>query len=982
MNEWQRVQHRGKTVLAWVILGVMVTVSPALAQSSGALGSIHGTIADESGGKLPGVTATLTSPAIQVKQMVAVADGDGNYNFGELPVGTYRISYELQGFSTFVRDDLRLPVGFAAKVDVVMKVGGLEETVTVSGQSPVIDATSTSTTVHFTSETLNEIPRGQDLSMIYAMAPGVTLAGTPDVGGSNMANRQNISAGGVALQPRLLFEGLNIVLSDDQNSGVYFNSDTLAETSIRTSGQDAEVMTPGISMVAVVKTGGNSFHSLFKAEMESPRLQADNLDDHLRSQGLTATQPVKTFYDYQGDLGGRLLRDKLWFYVSYSNQQKNTGITGFVAGPGADGRFLTGDEPLAYATTGIKQVAQKYSYQFSQNNRVNYVWQRGNKFVGEDGAGQFTPLEGTTDYTNPTSVNRVEFQSILSSRSVFNIVAGYAGWWSDYSASRQADKYGLTLTPARLDLTTGLTSGSPSLKARLRPQDRYAIDAGYTFTPASFLGGHHDFKAGLTYEHDHEAWYYPTVPSNLGNYLMLNQTVLGVPNTPVQLRVYNSPVYPSDLAQLLGLYLKDTWRISDSLTANLGIRWDYQHTYLPEQTHDASPDFPSVWPAGTYPYQSLQNWKRASPRAGLAWDGNRIGVFKVFAGTYGYVFGAQQGINYNQNGFQYATFRWHDLNGDNFYQTGETNLNLNGADFVSVNGAVGNKVTSDLKQPLYSEFSGSYERELAPTVGFTASYAYRRVDNQYDLPGPNALRPPGAYNIPITRQDPGPDGVLRTADDGGPVTFYDYAPQYRGLAFVQNTATNNPDSNWFHTYELTVVKRPTKRLQGSASVFWVKNHRWITNTFNAPQDRAFALDDTWGWAGEFNASLKLPWDMLVAASMQSKQGAKGGRTVLFGTVDPAGGTPISQLGTALIRVEPFGSVLGPALTVLNLRASKDVRLGGSRRVGINFDVFNVLNSNAPNAYNFQSGPTYLYATGVNGGILPARIARVGGTFSF
>ena len=83
-----------------------------------------------------------------------------------VPVGTYRIAFELQGFSTFVRDDLRLPVGFAARVDVVMKVGGLEETVTVSGQSPVIDATSTSTTVHFTTETLNEIPRGQDLSMI------------------------------------------------------------------------------------------------------------------------------------------------------------------------------------------------------------------------------------------------------------------------------------------------------------------------------------------------------------------------------------------------------------------------------------------------------------------------------------------------------------------------------------------------------------------------------------------------------------------------------------------------------------------------------------------------------------------------------------------------------------------------------------------------------------------------------------------------
>ena len=245
-----RVRGRLMLVLLSTVLS-QLTAPSALAQGSAASGVISGTIKDESGGALPGVTATLTSPALQVRQMVAVSDSEGNYRFGELPVGTFRVSYELQGFTSFIRDDLRLPVGFAAKVDVVLKVGTVAETVTVSGASPVIDVTSTSTAVSFTTETLNEIPRGQDLSMIYSMAPGVTLAGTPDVGGSNMANRQNISAGGVALQPRLLFEGLNIVLSDDQNSGVYFNSDSLEETTIRTSGNDAEVMTPGISMETV-----------------------------------------------------------------------------------------------------------------------------------------------------------------------------------------------------------------------------------------------------------------------------------------------------------------------------------------------------------------------------------------------------------------------------------------------------------------------------------------------------------------------------------------------------------------------------------------------------------------------------------------------------------------------------------------------------------------------------------------------------------
>src|SRR6478672_1464908 len=244
-----RVPMSAMKIAGLVTLGLVLAGAPALAQSGGSSGAIHGVITDESGATLPGVVATLTSPALQVRQITTVSDAGGNYRFGELPVGVYKITFDLSGFTTLIRDELRLPVGFDAKVDAVMKIGSLEESVTVTGGSPVIDLTTTTKSVTLNTEILNEIPRGRDLSMVYSMAPGVTLAGTPDVGGSNMANRQNISAGGVALQPKLQIEGMNIVLSDDQNSGVYFNSDTLEEIQIKTSGNDASVGVPGISMV-------------------------------------------------------------------------------------------------------------------------------------------------------------------------------------------------------------------------------------------------------------------------------------------------------------------------------------------------------------------------------------------------------------------------------------------------------------------------------------------------------------------------------------------------------------------------------------------------------------------------------------------------------------------------------------------------------------------------------------------------------------
>jgi Carboxypeptidase regulatory-like domain len=973
----------GRTCLILCALACLslAGLDAAFAQTGAASGAIYGTVSDESGGALPGVTITLTSPVLQVRQVVTVTDGEGHYRLGELGLGTYRISYELSGFGTFVREDIRLPVGFVALVDVALKVGAVEESVTVSGQSPVIDVSSTTTSVTLSAETLNEVPHGRDLAMIYSMAPGVTLAGTPDVGGSNMANRQNIADGGVALQPKLQLEGMNIVLSDDQNSGVYMNNDTLEEIQLKTSGNDVEVMVPGVSMVAVIKSGGNDFHGRYSVADQRPELQSNNLDDHLRSQGLTATQPVSNFYDYQLDLGGRILRDRLWFYTAYSSQLKKTGITGFVKDAGPDGRYFTGDEPIVFATTGISQFSMKYSYQINKNNRFNYVWQRGTKFVGEDAAGQFNPLETTRDYTNPAAVARGEYQSTFGSSSLFNVVAGYVGWWSDYSAKRQQEKYGLTFSQPKVDLETGLNTGPSQREFLLRPQDRWMIDAGYSVFPKNFLGGHHEFKTGVTYYYDHEAWYYPG-NVDYGNYILVFDRVGGVSGTPTQIRVSNDPVRPSNMEQTIAWYLKDTYRVNNRLTLNLGIRTEYQHAYLPAQTKAPSAEFPTVFPDGLFPYQNLVKWLKTVPRAGLAWDGRRLGVFKTAIGLYGYMFGSQRGADFNRNAGAYATFTWRDLNGDKLYQPGETNLNVNGPDFVSVTGGISADLDPNLKEPNILEYTAGYDHALATDLAFHTGYAFRRLQNTYNTVGPNVLRPPGVYNIPITRRDPGPDGVLGNADDGSPVTFYDYDPAYRGAAFVKTVVQNSPLTDHYNTVEFTVTKRSSHRWQGEASYWMVKNNRWITKTFNAPQDYYFAQDTTWTWAANYSVSYRLPWDILVASSLQSKQGAKGQRTNLFRMVDPDGGRPISQLSTVTLRMGPYGSVLGPALNVMNLRASKEFRLGGTRRAGIDFDVFNLLNSNAPNAYNFASGPTYLYGTGVNGGILPPRIARVGARFSF
>ena len=140
-----------------------------------------------------------------------------------------------------------------------------------------------------------------------------------------MAQRQNLSSYGVLSQPKLQVEGMNITMGADQNTAIYFNDSTLEEVQIRTSGNDAEVSVPGISMVAIMKSGGNDFHGTYQVSAQTPRLQADNLNDALRAQGLTATSPLKNFYDLSADLGGRIIRDKLWFYGAYGRQTQERG---------------------------------------------------------------------------------------------------------------------------------------------------------------------------------------------------------------------------------------------------------------------------------------------------------------------------------------------------------------------------------------------------------------------------------------------------------------------------------------------------------------------------------------------------------------------------------------------------------------------------------------------------------------------------------
>ena len=977
MTTIPRLWVRLGTICAVVFLISTTVVSTAVAQSVSS-GTIEGTVRDESSSVLPGVVVTITSPQLQVGQLVQTTDVAGNYKFVDLPAGTYHLTAELQGFSNYIRDDLRLTVGFNARVDVTLKVGAVEESVTVSGQSPVVDVTNTAASVAFTKEVLDSIPRGRDLQNIFAMAPGVTQA-VADVGGSTMAQRQNLSSYGVLAQPKLQVEGMNITMGADQNTAIYFNDSTLEEVQIKTSGNDAEVSVPGISMVAIMKSGGNNFHGTYQASTESPKLQADNLNDALRAQGLTATQPLKNFYDVSADLGGRIVRDKFWFYTAYGRQGKKEGLLGFAASPGPDGKYLTPDDPLADFETSLEQFSVKLSYQLSKNNRIVYAWQRGTKAQPENNAGRFTPLESTRDYKNPTAIQKFELQTMVSPRVLVNGVAGYSGYVTDYDAARS---YARADAPPRNDLATTLNTGSAPLHQN-KTRDRFQTEDSVSFFPERSLLGKHELKTGISIYLDKSSDGYS---NNLAcNCILYTDTIGSVANTPSQIKVYNTPVVPSDHDNTYAWYFKDSWRPSSRVTVNLGVRWERQHSFLPAQSFGGARDWPTVFPAGDFPQIEVQQLTRAVPRMGVAWDIGGQGVVKATFGLYNYILGDTYADAFNRNATANATFTWHDLNGDKLYEPGEVNLDLNGTDFKSITAASNQVLNPNLKSPDTWETTVSFERELAANTGLRVMYVHKLVSGAINNTLPsnstvtiNTLRPFSAWSVPITRRDPGPDGILNTPDDAGSITLYDYTAAYRGAAFVSTQIVNATNADRYDAIEGTLTKRFSSRWTGQVSYFVVKNHRWLASVFNSPNDQFFPIDETWSWAGNVSGSYRLPGDVTVSGFLQSKNGLMGQRTYIFRQVDPDGGPAIAQNGNTTIRVEPYGSRTLSAQNILNLRATKGFSIGGDRRFDFDFDVFNVLNAATPTNANFQSGPSFGYITGV----IPARIARVGVRFRF
>src|SRR4029453_3290821 len=310
---------------------LLIAAAPTFAQDF--RGRINGEVTDNTGAVLPGVTITATSPAL-IQPQVQVTEGDGTYRFIALPPGVYQLTFELAGFQTIKRENIRVVISQTLAVNQQLNVAALQETLTVTAESPVVDSTTTTMGTNFVKELLTEIPNARDVWAAMSQAPGISMTGY-DVGGSHTGTQTGFVVYGINQQRTTRIEGVNQTGETSANAG-YFDFGSFEEFQIGGAGLGADQDTPGGSMNITVKSGGDRFTGQWDSDWEGKDTISNNVADELKvtggtkdgfvapTGGVNRGNQIDRQYDVNGNIGGPVVRGRAWFFGSYriNNQYK------------------------------------------------------------------------------------------------------------------------------------------------------------------------------------------------------------------------------------------------------------------------------------------------------------------------------------------------------------------------------------------------------------------------------------------------------------------------------------------------------------------------------------------------------------------------------------------------------------------------------------------------------------------------------------
>ncbi len=966
-----------RALLGFVAAIVLFAAPPAYAQGGGAstTGTIQGRVTDAQGAVLPGVTVTISSPSLIGGPQTQVTNEQGNYRFPAVSPGVYAVAFELPGFSRLRREGIQIALGFTANLPVELALATVQETVTVSGESPIIDTTSTRVQHNFKLEELNSLPNARDMWSLLAVTPGVSMTRI-DVGGNRAGTQTGYLAygfGGADQQVRVLVEGINTT-EGTGGAGFYFDYGSFEEVFLGTAGNGSEMPHPGVQSQFLGKSGGNQFAGGVYIDWYKDTLQGSNIRDEWTVPTAFNGNPIRAhsnemlnYYDFNLNLGGAIKRDKVWWYFSYRDQENQVAQPNFLFSQTFD--------------TRLWNPSGKGTYLINQNHKLIGYYQWGQKeqpFRQFSGAYTYSSTDSLRLQDSGSWVYKGEWNGTISNNLYVEARYGEFGYYFPL--------IGYSNEPWRQDDGARTVTGGDQRWQQDR-QRKQATGAA-TYFVDNLLGGSHSFKFGgevnvETQWNGFERFRAGGIQHIFNNDQALRVNI-GFPTASCEVGSLSARDCLLSIAKLdhSNLFLSDTWS-AGRLTLTLGVRYDHYKSHVPDQEQLANTIAGIPVTATTFPAQSFFTWNSVVPRAGLTYDltGDGRTVVKFNYGFFRHNPGpgiAATG-NPNQAG-KTITYNWTDTNGNRLFDPGEQRALVQ-----DLTGPGGIQIDPNIKQPYTHEVSTFFERQLTDVLGIRLGYVYKSNDDLWMQYQP--FRGPDAYTATFPTTDRGPDGLLNTADDR--VINLRAIPN-ANLGASTSVVMTVPAIGRYHTVELSSTKRLSNRWSTGAGFgyTWSEEHgsSYVGNSVSSTSGNpgpttGFAqtgndpgIHDFTGWGLKLFGTYEAPYGVRLSPVFRHQAGQQFGRTIAVPAA-PAG-LFTSTAGSALL--EPLNSRRMDNIYVLDVRAEKVINLPGRMRLRGFADFFNIGNSSAAEQISFQTGTAFLRPTN----ILAPFTTRIGARFEW
>lgn len=936
----------------WLALALVLALSgSAVAQQTG---SLTGVVRDAQGGVLPGVTVNVTGETLLGQTRSGVSGDQGTWSVPALPPGTYAVSFELAGFAPARREGVLVQVARSTRVDVELGVGTLQETVTVSGESPVVDVSSTVTQTNISKDLYETIPTGRNPWVMAGLVPGV-VTGRLDVGGTEGMQQYNLEAFGSAdSQKSFSIDGLKTNWPGGSGGATmqYYGFEMYDEYNMQTASGSAESDVSGVYMNMVTKSGGNRFTSDHNVYFMNDSMQGNNVDDALRlrlglaagAQTGAAGNPIDTSYDWSSTLGGPVKKDKVWFFSA----ARRWMLDQFQIGARNPDGSQAIDDNL------ITNYMGKLTAQAAASTRVSFMFNRNDKFRyhRRDSPYLFVEDKASVLQDQPAQNYVGQLNQILGQRAILDVRFGRM--WGVFPSRYQSDVRPTDIAVRDVIRFTRINAAEIQ---SINPNHRYQANATATYFVPS-LAGSHDIKAGLQLSWEKMEY------ERIRNGDILLELRDGV---PFQAQIANTPIQSDHRVQTWGAFLQDRW-VAGRATINLGVRIDGVSSSLPAQSSPSG----SYVAARSYGDTEVFNFGfNIMPRVGFSYDlsGNGKTALKAYYGRFYNQFGSEIAETVNPNALATQNVPWTDLNGNRTLDPGELGT------IPAFSRGLFPTFDANAVRPYNDEMSAGIEHQLIPNLSVGVSY--HRRHHRDGLGVVDLARPESAYT-PESRTYTDPvSGQVNS------ITIYKLQPQFGTL---QNRQITNVDvlKSTYNGVQFDIQKRMSNRWQMLAGLS-LQKHRGFdhSGTFtnavlNNPnvlvnRDNGSVFIDI-PWSFNMSGSYMVPKvEVLLAAKYNARAGDPLNRTAVFSFTSPTTTQP-----SETVRVATRGTDRTETVNqFLDLRVSRRLKVGLANLEGT-LDFFNVLNANHVLGQNEALGSTWARPNR----ILTPRIVRLGLTARF